>query len=341
LDGTHWLTLLDTLGSGSYSVAFKSAAAGKSFAIKVLYDAECLGLEGPDAAKLQANFDCELSILKDLNKHAHAVHLLATGSVVMECPIGPGSKRTLSCFVMECLSSDEGWMELGKYLEEHGPMSPQLLRVVAWQLLEFLQHLSSGRLPRGDVVIHRDLKAPNIFFNQYLRQIKVGDFGLAKRLLPHQLRESQLMEAKQSCTGSPFYMAPEVRQQAGEVTPAADIYSLGVAFVEMVGGGYDNLHLPEPLQDNYRPHRSFTEEILRSFVAGELHLGNMTAANAGDYLGVRQLVGCCCGLSIPEAQQLGAVGGAKSKAWPGPEARKTAAQLLADPSLCPWLHDSS
>jgi serine/threonine protein kinase len=65
---------------------------------------------------------------------------------------------------------------------------------------------------------------------------KVSDFGLAKRL------DRTASGLTQTLSGTPAYMSPEqVPERAGEapsrpVTPATDVYALGVILYEMVTG---------------------------------------------------------------------------------------------------------
>ena len=88
-------------------------------------------------------------------------------------------------------------------------------------------------------VIHRDLKPANIFVTQRSdvpAVVKVLDFGIAK-LAAETLDEEEPKNLTQFgvMIGTPRYMSPE--QCSGlTLTPAADVYSLGVIFYEMLTG---------------------------------------------------------------------------------------------------------
>ncbi len=77
-------------------------------------------------------------------------------------------------------------------------------------------------------VIHRDLKPGNLMLSAG-NQVKIMDFGIAKSAL----NVTQTMEG--FTKGTPMYMSPE--QVHGEdLTPASDIFTLGIVLFEMVTG---------------------------------------------------------------------------------------------------------
>jgi len=88
-------------------------------------------------------------------------------------------------------------------------------------------------------IIHRDLKPANIFIVQRAEVpavVKVLDFGIAK-LAIESLEEEEPMTLTQigAMIGTPRYMSPE-QCDGAELTPAADVYSLGVILYEMLTG---------------------------------------------------------------------------------------------------------
>jgi len=86
-------------------------------------------------------------------------------------------------------------------------------------------------------IIHRDLKPANIFIVQHAEVpavVKVLDFGIAK-LAADSLDEDDHNPLTQvgAMIGTPRYMSPE-QCDGADLTPAADVYSLGVILYEML-----------------------------------------------------------------------------------------------------------
>jgi tetratricopeptide (TPR) repeat protein len=80
----------------------------------------------------------------------------------------------------------------------------------------------------GKGIIHRDIKPGNVWLSAD-GTVKIGDFGLALAVdLPRLTHEGMMV-------GTYYYMPPE-QAMGGEVTPRADLYSVGAMLYEMVTG---------------------------------------------------------------------------------------------------------
>ncbi|UQA57129.1 serine/threonine protein kinase [Polyangium aurulentum] len=129
--------------------------------------------------------------------------------------------------VMELLRGEE----LGKRLSRMGPLPPA-------EAFSYLHQtsLALDKTHRAHIV-HRDLKPDNLFLCERedgTPRIKVLDFGIAKIVAA----SSTAAGATQSL-GTPLYMAPEQFLMESSVSPATDIFALGmIAFTLLVGKPY-------------------------------------------------------------------------------------------------------
>src|SRR5690349_3920612 len=99
------------------------------------------------------------------------------------------------------------------------------------QILDMLVAVANGLTyahERG--VLHRDIKPSNVLIDSTNRPY-ITDFGLARMTEMSQSTMSQDM-----LMGTPHYMSPEQAKGTEELTPATDIYSLGVILYEFAVG---------------------------------------------------------------------------------------------------------
>ncbi|APR82292.1 serine/threonine protein kinase [Minicystis rosea] len=126
-------------------------------------------------------------------------------------------------YVMEYLAG--GTLE--DLLKAKGRLSPE-------ETQEVLDPVCAALAAAHDAgVVHRDVKASNIAFDQDRRTTKLLDFGIAKLLLPNSSEAGLTSVGRR--LGTPTVMAPE-QLQGGRVDARADVYALGILLYRMLTG---------------------------------------------------------------------------------------------------------
>ena len=155
----------------------------------------------------------------------HVVQVLAAGF----------DDRGVPWLVMEHLRGED----LATALERRGRFSP----ADAAEILRQLCHALGAAHAAG--LVHRDLKPENVFLAQARREgapftVKLLDFGIAK-VLEEAATAPEAPPGRRyqtSALGTPLWMAPE-QAERGEVTTAADVWSLGLlTFAVLAGRSY-------------------------------------------------------------------------------------------------------
>jgi serine/threonine-protein kinase len=122
--------------------------------------------------------------------------------------------------------------DLAQILRAEGPLEPMR---AADLMLQVCEAVASAHAVS---VVHRDLKPSNFFVTQRpdgTPLVKVLDFGIAKAIGQEGIVDHNLTET-QAVFGSPTYMSPEQIRSAKHVDSRSDVWSLGIAFYEMLTG---------------------------------------------------------------------------------------------------------
>jgi len=151
---------------------------------------------------------------------------IESDNVVDVVDAGVDEGTGLPFLVMELLDG----VDLDHVIESQKTIPPRGVADIVDQLCD--------ALGRGHAigVVHSDLKPENIFLEKPRRRgvaftIKVMDFGIAK-LVSDEVREARVTTPM----GSPLWMAPEQTQRGASITPATDVWALGLLVYRMLTG---------------------------------------------------------------------------------------------------------
>lgn len=119
-------------------------------------------------------------------------------------------------------------VDLSEHLQRSGPLPAAFVL----DLFEQLTHALGAAHDKQ--IVHRDLKPENLFLANARRAggsftLKILDFGIAK--LMNHVRTSAT-----GAMGTPLWMAPEQAQAGTNVTPAADVWAMGLIAFRCLAG---------------------------------------------------------------------------------------------------------
>ena len=201
--------LVREIGRGGMGAVYLAERADSEFQRRVAIK---LVKGGMDTDFVLKRFRNERQILASLN-HPNIARLLDGGT----------TDDGLPYFVMEYIQG----LPVYRYCDEH-----RLDLRARLQL--FAQVCAAVHYAHQNLVIHRDIKPSNILITA-AGVPKLLDFGIAKLLNPELAADTSPMTATAMRLMTPEYASPE-QVQGHAVTPASDIYSLGVLLYELLTG---------------------------------------------------------------------------------------------------------
>ncbi|NWW17568.1 NEK11 kinase, partial [Falcunculus frontatus] len=196
-------TIQRKLGNGSFGSVYlvndRKAKQGEE--LKVLKEISVGNLKPNET--VEANLEAQL-----LSKLDHPAIVKFYASFV---------ERDSFCIITEYCEGGDLDFKIQEY-KDSGKMFTQS-QVIDW----FIQLLLGVNYMHERLILHRDLKAKNIFLKDNL--LKIGDFGVSCLLMGS-------CDLATTFTGTPYYMSPEVLKHQGYNTKS-DIWSLGCILYEM------------------------------------------------------------------------------------------------------------
>jgi serine/threonine protein kinase len=194
-----------------------------------VYRATHMLIERPVAVKvLSQRFVGDETAQQRFRREARASGRMQHPNAVMVNDFGATEDGWLY-IVMELLEGQT----LRDLLAREAPLDPA--RVVSFML----QTCAAVGAAHDAGLIHRDLKPANIFIEQrpnLAAAVKVLDFGVAKFVVEEHDDDYNTLTQVGAIIGTPRYMSPEQCSGAAPLTPASDVYSLGIILYEMLTG---------------------------------------------------------------------------------------------------------
>jgi serine/threonine protein kinase/tetratricopeptide (TPR) repeat protein len=140
--------------------------------------------------------------------------------------------RPVHFFTMEFLEGET----LAARISRTGRMTKEVALPLVQQMCQGLQ------AAHAEGVIHRDFKSSNVMLvprqagsSEGGPRVVITDFGIARALEQPGVVGDEALTGGGGFLGTPDYMAPE-QVTGGEVSPATDVYALGVVLYQMVTG---------------------------------------------------------------------------------------------------------
>jgi eukaryotic-like serine/threonine-protein kinase len=193
-----------------------------------VYEAEDLVLKDRVAVKtIRPDVANDARTMERFLREVHLARTVTHPNVARTFDIFPDGPVTF--LTMELLSGET----LAHRIARTGRMRPD-------EALPLVEQMAAALAAAHEVgVVHRDFKSANVMLSPDERRpggarVVVTDFGLARRNRPGADRQTSLTET-QAVMGTPDYMAPE-QIEGRDVSPATDVYALGIVMYEMVTG---------------------------------------------------------------------------------------------------------
>ncbi len=208
--------LAGLLGAGGFAKVFEAFDTNIERPVAIKFLDVHRSLSNPAAAKeVLARFEREAKLAARI-EHPNVVNIYDYGLL--------GGGETVPFIVMERLSGHD----LAEVLADGGPMSAERA------LPLFAGCLDALGKAHGEGIVHKDIKPSNLFVSNPGERdelLRLVDFGIAHIRSAAEARLTRTGEV----LGTPQYFAPEYIADQ-RVTPALDVYQMGLVLVEMLSG---------------------------------------------------------------------------------------------------------
>lgn len=193
------------IGAGGFGEVYKCKWSDTMVAVKTLQK-----IEDEDPQAVMAEFMVEIKLMSKL-KHPNIVSFL-----------GASINAPKLAIILEFMPGGSLYRAIHRRRRNNlGPFPLLKSLWIAYGIAKGMTYLHS----QYPVIIHRDLKSPNILLGTNVREVKITDFGLSR------LRVDTYVNTGPG--GTPEWMAPELLRQ-DPFEEQSDVYSFGVILWELV-----------------------------------------------------------------------------------------------------------
>lgn len=193
------------IGAGGFGEVYKCKYDRKMVAVKTLQK-----VEDDDPQALMAEFMVEMKLMSKL-RHPNIVEFIGA------CIHNPNL-----AIILEFMAGGSLYRAIHRRRRNDLGPFPLLKTVwIAFGVAKGMAHLHT----QYPVVIHRDVKSPNVLLGTNVREVKITDFGLSR------LRVNSYVNTGPG--GTPEWMAPELLRQ-DPFNEKSDVFSFGVILWELV-----------------------------------------------------------------------------------------------------------
>jgi formylglycine-generating enzyme required for sulfatase activity/tRNA A-37 threonylcarbamoyl transferase component Bud32 len=241
---------------------FKIVRALKEGGMGAVYVAEQLSTGAMRALKLMhPQYVQDDAMRRRFEQEARAGARIQSDYVVNVIAAGVDDATGAPWIAMELLEGED--------LADHVERVDRVAPAEALEILRMFCHAVAAAHDAG--IVHRDLKPENVYLAKSRRPgeaftVKVLDFGIARVA-------ADVRATGTAALGTPLWMAPEQTSRGPKITPATDVWALGlIAYYLLTGSWYwRTAHLDSP---------SITE-FLRELTLEPLDPASLRAADLG------------------------------------------------------------
>eukprot|EP00188_Purpureofilum_apyrenoidigerum_P001864 Plantae.Rhodophyta-Purpureofilum_apyrenoidigerum.ctg20772.p1 GENE.Plantae.Rhodophyta-Purpureofilum_apyrenoidigerum.ctg20772~~Plantae.Rhodophyta-Purpureofilum_apyrenoidigerum.ctg20772.p1 ORF type:complete len:842 (-),score=151.41 Plantae.Rhodophyta-Purpureofilum_apyrenoidigerum.ctg20772:243-2768(-) len=193
------------IGAGGFGEVYKAKYRDQMVAVKTLQR-----IEDEDPQTVIAEFMVEMKLMSKL-RHANIVSFLGA------CVDPPNF-----AILLEFMPGGSLYRAIHRRRRNNmGPFSLLKTAWIAYGIAKGMEYLHA----QFPVIIHRDLKSPNVLLGTNVHEVKVTDFGLSRLLVETHCNTGP--------GGTPEWMAPELLRQ-DRFDGQSDVFSFGVILWELV-----------------------------------------------------------------------------------------------------------